>query len=145
MQFPITIGLHRSRILDAVILLLALIAGAAILAFPTTMWIQIALLVVDSLVAALAWQQLTPRISRLRLERSGEIAISDTGSDAFEGAKILHSATVHPGLTVFRFKTCDALVYTVIVTVDSLKAADFRCLRVFLRWRAEFSLPDDDA
>lgn len=145
MQFPIIIGLHRSRILDAAILLLALIASAGILAFPTAAPIQMVLLVVVFLVTILAWQQLSNRIFQLRLDRSGEIAISGAGSNVFEATKILHSATVHPWLTAFRLKTCDGLVYAVIVTVDSLKASDFRRLRVFLLWRAEFSVSDDDA
>ena len=145
MQFPITIGLHRSRILDSVILLFVLIASAAILSFPVSAPIRIVLLGLVGLLMVLAWQQLSPTISRLRLERGGEITISGAGSDVFEVTKILHSATVHPWLTVFRLKTQEGRLYTVIVAVDSLKASDFRSLRIFLRWRADFSMPDDHA
>ena len=145
MQFPINIGLRRSRILDAVILLFVLIASAAILSFPVPAPIGIALLGLVGLLMVLAWQQLSPTISRLRLERGGEITISVAGSDVCVVTKILHSATVHPWLTVFRLKTNEGRLYIVIVTVDSLKASDFRRLRVFLRWRADFSVPDDDA
>lgn len=145
MHFPISIGLHRSRILDVVVLLFVLIASAAICFFPVSALIRMALFTLVCLLAVLAWRQLSPTIACLRLERGGEIAISGAGGDAFEIAKILNSATVHPWLTVFRLKTQGSLLYNVIITVDSLSASDFRRLRIFLRWRADFSAPDDGA
>ncbi len=144
MQLPITIGLHRSRILDVLIFLFALIGSGANLAFSSKPLIQFLLLILVWAVSALAWRQLSTHVSQLRLGSNGEIALLRPGNDAFEAAHILSAATVHPWLTVFRLETVAGPAYTVIVTVDSLKADNFRRLRVFLRWRADFSVPDDD-
>jgi hypothetical protein len=143
-QLPITIGLHRSRILDVLIFIFALIGSGANLAFSIKPLIQFVLLILVWAVSALAWRQLSTQVSQLRLGRNGEIALLRAGSDVFEAANIMSAATVHPWLTVFYLKTAAGPAYTLIVTVDSLKADNFRRLRVFLRWRADFSVPDDD-
>ena len=145
MQFPITIGLHRSRFLDAFVVFAALLAGVAVLMFPQPALIQVVLIVLIASLAVLAWRQLTPKISALRLEQSGEISLLRIGESDLIPAKILPGATVHPGLSVVRFKPDDGRVFAQIVTVDSLNAPDFRRLRVFLRWRADFSELNDDA
>ena len=145
MQFPITIGLRRSHFLDVFVALSALIASGAALAFPRSASIQALILFLVGLAAALAWRQLSPRLSAIRLERSGEVSLLRLSGNDFIFAKVLPGATVHPWLAVVRFRADDGLNYTLMLTVDSLKAADFRHLRVFLRWRADFSGPGDDA
>jgi toxin CptA len=144
-QFPITIGLRRSRFLDGFIGLSLLLASGAILAFPRSTLIQAMILCSIGFFAALAWRRLKPRFSAIRLEHSGEISLLCAADQVFVLAEILPGATVHPWLTVVRLKTEDGSPLTLIVTVDSLKAADFRCLRVFLRWRADFNGLNDDA
>lgn len=144
MQLPITIGLRRSRTLDALILIGALIASGANLALPAKPLTQLVLLILVWAVSALAWRQLSMQVSQLQLGRNGEISLLRWGNDVFEAANIVSAATVHPWITIFRLKTAAGPTYTVIVAVDSLKADTFRHLRVFLRWRADFSEPDDD-
>ena len=145
MQFPMTIGLHRSRFLDAFVVSGALLASAGALAFPGESLIQAGVLSLTCLFAFWAIRQLTPCISAIRLEQNGDFSLRSISDDEFKVAQILPGATVHPWLTVVRFKCSERPVQTLIVTVDSLKAADFRRLRVFLRWRADFSELNDDA
>lgn len=145
MQLPITIGLHRSRFLDAFIVSGALLASAGALAFPGESLIQAGVLSLACLFAFWALRQLTPSNSALRLEQNGDISLLSISKNEFKAARILPGATVHPWLTVVRYKYPERPVQTLIVTVDSLKAADFRRLRVFLRWRAEISETSDDA
>ena len=145
MQFPMTIGLHRSRFLDAFIVSGALLASAGALAFPGESLIQVGVLSLTCLFAFWAIRQLTPSISAMRLEQNGDVSLRSIVDNEYRVAQIMPGATVHPWLTVVRFKCPEQPVQTLIVTVDSLKAADFRRLRVFLRWRAEISEMSDDA
>jgi toxin CptA len=81
----------------------------------------------------------------MRLEQNGDVSLRSIVDNEYRVAQIMPGATVHPWLTVVRFECPEQPVQTLIVTVDSLKAADFRRLRVFLRWRAEISEMSDDA
>lgn len=139
MQFPITIGLHRSRFLDAGILLTAGLATVAILYFPRSLTVQCGLIVVLWGFSALAWRQACPALRAIRLERDGRILISGIAHDEFLPATLLPGATVHRWLSLIRLKTEAGRVLTLIATVDSLEKEDFRRLRVFLRWQADFS------
>ena len=145
MQFPITIGLRRSRFLDVFVGLSALLASSTAFMFPVTTPIQSATLCTICLFAALAWRRLTPHVTAIRLECSGGISVLHAESPEFVPTEILPGATVHPWLTVVRLKLAEKSHFALIVTVDSLKAADFRRLRVFLRWRADFSGLNDGA
>lgn len=144
MQFPITIGLHRSRFLDAGVLLVALLATATSFAFPRSTAIQWSIFVIIWLLAGLAWRRLSPTLSAIRLERNGEIGIALPGQSEFSLAKILPVVTVHPWLTVVGLIAESGVRHALVVTVDSLESPDFRRLRVFLRWRANLNATDDD-
>ena len=145
MQFPITIGLRRSRFLDLFIFLSALSASGVLLFWPQVATTQLfALLAIWSL-AAQAWRRLTPRISALRLERSGRIAVVSDAGAPFAAARLLPGATVHPWLTIIRLEMEDGQQCALIATVDSLHRDDFRRLRIFLRWQADFNASADDA
>ncbi|MGE5472557.1 MAG: protein YgfX [Bacteroidota bacterium] len=146
MQLPITIGLHRSRFLDGLIAVGALLASLAILFFPQQPSIRASLLLVIWLIAAAAWRQLVPKIRCIRLERDGAISLARPGDHEFNEAFALPGATVHPWLTVIRLQFAQGDHSTALVLAcDSLDRADFRRLRVFLRWRADFSGAGDDA
>lgn len=145
MQFPITIGLRRSRFMDIGLLFVALLAGMAALAFPQTTTVQFGICAVIWVAAGLAWRQLTPKFSAIRLERSGLVFAALSGKSEFLAAEILPGATVHPWVTVVKLKTEEARSQVLIATVDSLNRQNFRRLRIFLRWQAEFSAPNDDA
>lgn len=145
MQFPITIGLHRSRFLDAGVTLIALLASVATLVFPRSVHIQLLIILAIWVVAGFAWWRLSPSLSALRLERSGQVSIAHHGDNEFSAAELLPDATVHPWLTVVRLKTDRGDFCTLIATVDTQNRQDFRRLRVFLRWQADFNGPADGA
>ena len=144
MQFPIIIGLHRSRFLDIGLGFIVLLASGVIFAFPQTTMIQLLIIIAIWAVAGIAWRQLSPKCSAIRLERSGQISIAHHGENEFSPAELLPGATVHPWLTVFRLKAVSGDTYTLVATVDSLKRQNFRRLRVFLRWQADFKPLNDD-
>ena len=145
MQFPIIIGLHRSRFLDFGLGCIVLLASVVIFAFPQSAAIQLLIITATWVTAGIAWRQLSPKCSAIRLERSGQVSVVRHGENEFSLAELLPGATVHPWLTVFRLKTEFSKTCTMVATVDSLKRQDFRRLRVFLRWQADFNALNDDA
>ncbi|MBL8429664.1 MAG: hypothetical protein JNJ95_07240 [Dechloromonas sp.] len=145
MQFPRIIGLRRSRFLDAMLVLAAILAGGAIVNFQTSMAMQICLSAVLVIVTIHAWQALKPEIQSIRLERNGEVFLLRVGEIDYLIASPEPKATIHPWLSVIRLTTEDGRRSTLIATVDSLKGADFRGLRIFMRWQATFNEPSDDA
>lgn len=144
MQLPIEIGLHRSRFLGATLVLTALTGGAATLASPWPLLVKAALLLAITVTASLAWRRLGPQLAAVRLEQAGRILVVPAGHAEFVEAEALPGATVHPWLTVVRLRTAEGRTHLLMVAVDSMNPEDFRRLRVFLRWRAEFSVPADD-
>lgn len=145
MQFPITIGLHRSRFLDTILVLAALSATAAILGFPCSPSIRAGLFVAVLVLAIQAWYSLTPTIKAIRLERTGEIFIARVGEGVFVQATPKPGATIHPWLSIIRLMTEDGRTATLIATVNRKNGENLRRLRMFIRWQANFSGPNDDA
>jgi toxin CptA len=143
-QFPITIGLHRSRILDAIVVLVALAAITAILGFQCSPLLRAGLFIAVLVLAIQTWYSLTPSIKAIRLERAGDIFIALVGESDFVQAAPKPRATIHPWLSIIRLATVDGQTATLIATVDSQNAADFRRLRMFMRWQANFSELSDD-
>ncbi len=143
MQFPIIIGLHRSRFMERGLIAIALSAGCAILALPHPPALLATLLLLAAVVLRWSWRQLSPSLSALRLERDGSIQAAGTGNAAFGESTLRGTATVHPWLTVFRLELADGRRHTVVIARGSTTEEDFRRLRVFLRWQAQFSAADD--
>ncbi len=141
MQFPIAIGLHRSRLQEAVLFALAMLASLAVLLFPRPLPLQAALLLAIWGIALWAWRRLVPPLTTLRLEADGTVQVAADGL-GYLPATILPGATVHPWLTVLRLEWADSQRYAVLVTVGTASPDDRRRLRVFLRWRADFRRPD---
>lgn len=125
-------------------MIVVILISAAILGFQCSPSVQIGLLVVNVIVAAWAWHSLRPAIKEIKLERSGEIFISRVGESDFLKATLKPRATIHPMLSIIRLATEDGRNATIIATVDSQNRADFRRLRMFMRWQANFSEPSDD-
>lgn len=145
MQFPIIIGLRRSPFLDAMLLIAFILACAAILGFQCSPSIRTSLFFAVLLLAIRAWYALTPAIKQIRLERGGEIFIARVGESDFIQAGPKAGAIIHPWLTVIRLQTSDARTATLIATVDRKNSENLRRLRMFMRWQASFSEPNDDA
>ena len=139
MQFPINIGLRRSRFLEAAVISIALLASGVTLALPWSTAARATSFLLVLIAAGLAWQRLGPTLSAIRLERAGQILVAVAGNAEFAEAELLAGATVHPWLTVVRLKTQDERKHLLIATVDAMKPEDFRRFRIFLRWQAEVS------
>jgi toxin CptA len=137
-QFPITIGLHRSCFLDRAVLVIALVASGVILVFPRSTAILTGILLLTWVAALLAWWQLKPALSDLRLLADGRVEVLPIGATEFQPVRCLPGATVHPWLTVVRIEMPNGQRFTLLLTVDTMSQDAFRRLRVFLRWRADF-------
>ena len=79
-----------------------------------------------------------------RPSTSFPLSVAIAASAEFGDAELLAGATVHPWLTVARLKMQDGRTHRMLVVADTMNSEDFRRLRVFLRWRAEFSAPAGD-
>lgn len=138
MQFPITTGLHRSYFLDVVILLSAMLASAtALLWLPFSMALSYLALIV--LLSILAFRGLAMPIHALRLERGGQISVLPSAESECCPVELLPNAIVHPWVTVLHLRFPGETVKALVITAGCLSAHDFRRLRVFLRWQAEFT------
>jgi toxin CptA len=144
-QFPITFGLHRSRFLDAALMVIVVLAGVAILGFRSSVAIRVGLLLALLVLAIQTWRALTPTIRSIRLERSGEIYIARVGESEFVQAVPKPGATIHPWLTVIRLSAADGQSATLIATVNRKNSQNMKRLRMFMRWQASFRGPNDDA
>jgi hypothetical protein len=144
-QFPVIIGLHRSSFLDAGFGILLVSAGALTAAWPQTEPYRLLLLAWIAVAGLLTWRRLTPAFSAIRLEHDGRIMVMRCGEAEFVAAEPQPGAIVHPWLCVVRLKMADGRVRTLNATVGPKNCQNFRRLRVFLRWRAKFNEPADDA
>ncbi len=139
MHFPITIGLHRSRFLDYAVLVVVLAITGFLLQFPRSTAVLIAILLLAWSGAALAWWRLKPEAVTVRLLRNGQLEVLPQAGEAFLLGRCLPNATVHPWLTVFRIETDSGQQIQLLVTADTTGREEFRRLRVFLRWQADFN------
>ena len=144
MQFPVVIGLRRSRISDVVILILAILGTLSIFYFSRTLLIQSGMLFVTWFFAFLAWINLAPFFPAIRLERNGHIFATSKEGVGFSQVTMQPYSLVHSWLTIVRLKTELGHIRTLVITGDSITNTEFRYLRMFLRWKAEFNAPGDD-
>lgn len=145
MQFPIIIGLRRSRLLEVGFGMVLASTGGLTAAWPQTDSYRLLVLLSAILAGLIAWRYLAPAFSAIRLERDGRILVMLSGEAEFVAAEPLPGAIVHPWLCVVRLKTSDGRTRTLIATVAPKNCQNFRRLRVFLRWRAKFNEPAGDA
>jgi len=139
-QFPITVGLHCSRFLLALLCLVHALAIISILATPWSIVWRLGLVVVCMAALVLALHSARVPVSALQLSRDGRLLASNGDLPEFESCSLLPGAYIHPLLTVFRITIGDGSVRTILVLPDSMAAEDARRLRLFLRFQAK---PDD--
>ncbi len=144
MQFPITIGLHRSSFLGRALLLVHAVALGTVLGVPWPPALQGAVAVGLGLSAWVGWRRCAPPVSTLRLLADGRLEVQAASRAPVVAADLAPYAVVHPWLTVLRLRV-EGRGLTLIVVADSLLPDDFRRLRVWLRWRADFSGAASDA
>lgn len=145
MQFPITLGLHPSRFLRRLVLLLAALAAALSCFWPQPWPWRLGLVLGVALMTWRAWRQLRQPWAAVRLERSGVIGLQcAAGGDWRDDLRLLPGSIVHPWLSVLYLKNPAGGRSTVVLAVDSLEAGDSRRLRVFTRWQAAVSRDGTD-
>ncbi len=146
MQFPVIIGLHRSFLLDRLLLLVLLASVVFIGFYPGDPWWVAGLLVLVCLLAGLAWRQLQPPFAALRLTHDGRVEGRLQEDGEFVALRCLPGATVHRWLTVLHLAPeSGGAASVLVVTVDSSGPDEFRRLRVFLRWQNRVSASGDVA
>lgn len=138
MQFPIHVGLHRSRLLARVSILLGGVALCFLYLFSrSTVAFAIFATLTLFLLAGMLRQSCLP-LRALSLKCDGMIEVTLAGETDYFPASLLGGALIHPWLTIFRveIQSKPDRVYSVVLLPDSLSAENFRRLRVFLRWHA---------
>ena len=145
MQFPIIVGLRRSRFIDGILLALFVLGGLTISVYPVEAYWRLLLFVVLCALGAHAWRGLSSGILKLRLERDGSVQALCCVSGDWLRVSPLPENLVHPWLTVLRLRTEGGRRFTLPLTVDSMNPQDFRRLRVFLRWQVGARHLDDAA
>jgi toxin CptA len=137
-QFPITIGLRRSFFGLAGVAAVHGLAATALLATSWPFWLKCMALAGLAAAAVLPWRAGAPKADAIRLLGDGRMECRLTGGDEFLVAELMSGATVHPWITAIRLKVASATL-SVVFFPDSTNPEDFRRLRVWLRWRADFS------
>ena len=138
MQFPIVVGLRRSRVLTLATVATALVGILSVSVVPWPLVIRIMLGAVTVLMAIRIIRALSPRVETLRIDGDGHLTCQATGASGFVPAHLLPGATVHPWLTVLRLAIEDD-AWLLVVVPGSVAPDEFRRLRVWLRWRAVVS------
>lgn len=136
-SFAIAIELRRSRLLDAGLIVLHLLAAAAVILLPGSLWIRGALFF---WVGWSLWHGLRPSaVTDIRFEwrRSGRLYCRTDGAGEYE-AEILPDSTVFSRLIVLRLRLAGQPgVVALTLLPDQMPAESFRRLKVWLRWRTE--------
>lgn len=135
MQFPIRVGLRRSRFM---VIAAVLVHGTALTAVLATAWpMALSTLLACLVVGHGLWALRT--INRycysLRLYADGQFAFGDDLTKYV----VSPGSYVHPWLTVFRFRGAGGRLRSVVVLPDSTSFDEARQLRLWLRWKVSAS------
>lgn len=139
-----TIGLHRSFWATAGMVAIHGLALAATVFTPWPLWVKAAVMSALAVSVAVSRRLWFPRVAGLRLLGDGRLECQLVGEEGFRPAELLPGATVHPWLTAVRLQLPEGRV-AVVVVPDCTTIEEFRCLRVWLRWRADFTVTKDAA
>jgi len=137
-QFPITIGLRRSFLLSTGFVMTH---GLALLVVWMPDWPAVLSGLISAtilLVAWHGWRAIDLSGWQLRLLSDGHLECQAPADKNFMPVVLLPRATAHPWLTVLRIEQMGK-IRAIVVALDSAGQEDRRRLRLWLRWRAEFS------
>lgn len=140
MQFPISIGLHRSLLLSILLVLVHSIAAACLIALPWPLILRFLFLPLLglSLVKALR----PSRVVGLRMVGRDQLECL-LADGAPMVATVLADSTVFTRLIVLHLRIGnEKRPCSIALLPDQMTAEQFRLLRLWLRWQAE---PKDDA
>lgn len=135
MRFPIHIELHRSRFLFLLLFVAHALAVGCVALLPWSAALRLLLLV---LIGILAWRAFRPpSISALHLLEKGALECVLSNGERTP-VSVLPDSTVFARLIVLRLRVGErGRVRALTLFPDSMTPAEFRALRVCLRWRAE--------
>ena len=135
MQSRISIELHRSRLLDALLIVAHAVAAACLALIPLPGTLRA---VVLGFIALSVWRSLRrPVFSHLQLADSNLSQLSLTqGGGGLVDAIIVPETVVFPFLVALHLRDANngRRLYTLLMP-DQMKAEDYRRVRVWLRWR----------
>lgn len=89
MQFPIVVGLRRSRVLTLATVATALVGILSVSVVPWPLVIRIMLGAVTVLMAIRIIRALSPRVETLRIDGDGHLTCQATGASGFVPAHLL--------------------------------------------------------
>ena len=145
MQFPVFIRLHRSSFLARAGVGIYLLGALFVAVTPLPLWGKIALLASVALFGLLSWKQyqtclkwlnfnLVLNLPEASLPDASNCGLGYFASDEQSELcplELLSGSVLHPWLTVLPLRL-EGKTHTLILLPDSIKAEDFRRLRVFL-------------
>lgn len=138
MHFPVLIALRRSRLLFVLNLVLHALAAASVLLLPWPTSVRLLLL---APLAWSLWQQVRrpSRVIGLSLAESGALACGFANGEQ-NSVRVQPDTVVFSQLVILRVRDSDTnRLDTLVLLPDSMPAAQFRLLRLWLRWRADAS------
>ena len=132
MQFPIFIELHRSRLLDFLLVLLHVAAVVSVFVTPLPLFLQ---LLISVLVSLSAWRTLDRQeIYSVQLTAQGPLICCQQDGTQFETC-VLSDSTISRYLVLLRLQKEGATkVFQQVILPDQMSAAHFRVLLLCLRW-----------
>lgn len=138
MHFPIHIELRRSRLLAAVTVFLHVLAAGCVLVLPWPPAAHSLTYLLLPLFAVSGWYALrSSRFVGLRVLGSGELDCLLASGDRVP-VSIEPDTTVFSQLIVLRVRDQDTgSSDSLVLLPDSMSVAEFRLLRLWLRWRSD--------
>ena len=135
MQFPVSIELQHSHFLTLLLVLFHTLAVGSVIALPCDWLLRSVLLLVIGW--SLCYSLRPPRILGLRISwQDGLVARLGDGNHVALTA--LPDSTVFPRLIVLRLRVGEEKrVSSLALLPDQMSAAQFRWLRLWLRWHTE--------
>jgi toxin CptA len=136
-QFPIDIELRRSRLLFVLTVSLHALAAGSLLLLPWPPWPRYLLLATLVLSAWWTWQP--SKVVGLQLAASGDLTCLLAGGGRLSPL-VQPDSVVFKQLVVLRVRDRETgRIDSLALLPDSMSAAQFRLLRLWLRWRVDAS------
>lgn len=133
MQFPIFIGLHRSRILLFLLFFIHFLAALGVLLVAWPLLLRLALVLISGFLGVSAWQRLKRLPQYLALYADGRMEVGEEEGKLRQVA-LLPGAVLLPWLCVFRYED-EGAVNTFTLLWDAADQESLRRLRLWVRWK----------
>lgn len=132
MQFPIFIGLHRSRVLLFLLFFIYFLAALGVLLVAWPLLLRLALVLVAGFLGISAWRRLRLLPRYLALYGDGRLELGEE-EGRLRQVTLLPGAVLLPWLCVFHYED-EGVVNTFTLLWDAADQENLRRLRLWLRW-----------